>query len=270
MKARALVLLGPGTNRDRDVGEAIELAGGEAVVVPISRLATTKLSDFGMLIIPGGFSYGDALGAGALLALDLERRFAEKVAHFVSSGRPVLGICNGFQALVKSGILPGSAAGRGKGELAAELGAPRHREREFTLARNARGDFECRWVRLAVPPSRSIWTRDLGTFACPVAHGEGRLVAKDAAALDRLSAGAQIALVYARADGSPADGAWPENPNGSARDIAGLCNAEGNVLGLMPHPENAMRPRTRLASDQGNDLIVRKFFENGIKFAQAL
>ena len=270
MKARALVLLGPGTNRDRDVGEAIESVGGEAFVLPISHLASTRLSEFGMLVIPGGFSYGDALGAGALLALDLERRFAEEVAHFVSSGRPVLGICNGFQALVKSGILPGFATGRGEAELAAELASARPRERELTLARNARGLFECRWVRLAVPPSRSIWTRDIGSFACPVAHGEGRLVGKDAEVLDRLQAAAQVALVYARADGSPAEGAWPENPNGSARDIAGLCNAEGNVLGLMPHPENAVRPRTRFDSDRGNDLIVKKFFENGVKFARAL
>jgi len=262
MKARALVLLGPGTNRDRDVVEALEAAGGEAAVLPVAEAAGADFGAFGLLVIPGGFSYGDALGAGALLALDLERRFADQVRGFVDSGRPVLGICNGFQALVKAGILPGGGPTAKAPEVAGK-------GRDVTLARNARGGFECRWVRLVAPSSRCAWTEGLPAFTCPVAHGEGRLTASDEAVLTRLADEGHIALVYARADGRPAGGAWPENPNGSSLDIAGLCNHGGNVLGLMPHPENAIRPRTRLSSDRGNDAVARRLFENGIRLARS-
>ena len=263
MKPLALVLLGPGTNRDRDVVEALETAGGEGVIVPVSELPSVDMKSYAMLILPGGFSYGDALGAGALFALDLERRFADEVGAFVASGKPVLGICNGFQALVKSGILPGFSLG-----IAERDGEPV--EREITLARNEKGSFECRWVRLAAPESRSVWTEGLENFACPVAHGEGRIAAASDGSLDRLEKEGLVALVYAGTDGKRAGGSWPANPNGSSRDIAGLCNPAGNVLGLMPHPENAIRPRTRFSSDRGNDAAARMLFENGIRRARSL
>lgn len=265
MNVRALVVLGPGTNRDRDVIEAIEAAGGSGKVVPVGALAATDFGDFGMLVVPGGFSYGDALGAGALLALDLERRFADRVKRFVESGRPVLGICNGFQALVKAGILPGGADGT---EAAAMPGE--YPERKVTLTRNARGDFECRWVRLAASPSRSAWTAGIEGFACPVAHGEGRIATRDGATLEALEREGHVALVYAAPDGPRAEGRWPDNPNGSAGDIAGLCNRAGNVLGLMPHPENAVRPRRRYGADRGNDASARRLFENGIALSRSL
>ncbi|MCX7775087.1 MAG: phosphoribosylformylglycinamidine synthase I [Spirochaetaceae bacterium] len=222
---KALVLKAPGTNRDRDLVEALELAGSQAEVVPLAilREAPERIQKYGMVVVPGGFSYGDALGAGKLLALDLITYFQEAMSDFVASGRPVLGICNGFQALVKAGLLPGSA-----------------RSLQVTLTANEKGRFECRWVRLAAPASHCIWTQGLEDFWCPVAHGEGRLASFENEALARLREGGHIALIYTNADGQPAGGEYPANPNGSIGDIAGLCNEQGNVLGLMPHPENAV------------------------------
>ncbi|MCA9541459.1 MAG: phosphoribosylformylglycinamidine synthase subunit PurQ, partial [Myxococcales bacterium] len=150
--------------------------------------------------------------------------------HLAAAGRPVLGICNGFQALVKAGLIPG----------ADEAGVWSKR-RPATLTHNASGQFECRWVTLApVRNSRSLFTRGLTELIdCPVAHGEGRVVPRDADALAGLEAAGQVALRYVQADGGPA--AWPANPNGSANDIAALCNPAGNVMGLMPHPEDHLR-----------------------------
>jgi len=223
----ALILKAPGTNRDLDVQEAIEQAGGNAKILSLIELRETpyRFRDFGLLVVPGGFSYGDALGAGRLLALDLSHFFADEVRRFVESGKPVLGICNGFQALVRAGILPGkSGAGF-----------------QFTLAHNRSGHFECRWVRLIAPASHSLWTKGIDEIDCPVAHWGGSDLLRDATqGLDALEENGCIALRYATKEGMPAKEVYPDNPNGSALDIAGICNAEGNVLGLMPHPENAV------------------------------
>src|SRR6266498_3333368 len=167
MRPKALILQSYGSNRDLDVIEALTIAGADAAGIPLNELRTNKtlLSDFQLLVIPGGFSYADALGAGRLLALDLASYFADEISTFVDSGKPVIGICNGFQALVKSGILPGespSPSGRGvRGEGA-------------TLTFNAQGHFECRWVTLVPVSQTCIWTKDLDQLIeCPIAHGEG-------------------------------------------------------------------------------------------------
>src|SRR5512138_51218 len=169
MKPKALVLQAHGSNRDFDVIEALTLAGADAQGIPLNELRANKtlLSDFQLLVVPGGFSYADALGAGKLLALDLASYFANEITTFVESGKPVIGICNGFQALVKSGILPGESpsprrrGGRGEGK-------------EATLTFNAQGHFECRWVTLQPVSQKCIWTKGLDEFIqCPIAHGEG-------------------------------------------------------------------------------------------------
>ena len=250
---KAIILKAPGTNRDYDVQSAIEQAGGQADILPISRLRSDArlLRNYGMLVIPGGFSYGDALGAGRLFALDLSRFFAEEVGRFIESGKPVLGICNGFQVLVRAGILPGK----------------QFEPHRFTLAHNENGSFECRWVRLMAPASNSVWTRGIDFIFCPIAHGEGRFSADSAEAIEKLEKKGCIALQYTDSSGELAHGSYPENPNGSIRDIAGICNPEGNVLGLMPHPENAVLEWQTLALADRTADGARKLFENGLRYA---
>jgi phosphoribosylformylglycinamidine synthase len=250
---KVLILKAPGTNRDFDVQAAIERAGGVGEILPLSELrgAPKKMRDYGVLVVPGGFSYGDALGAGRLFALDLSHFFEDEVRRFVEEGRPVLGICNGFQALLKAGILPGEKFGA-------------HR---FTLAHNARGNFECRWVRLLISPSNSIWTRGIERIFCPVAHGEGRFTAAAAEGPALLWGSGCVALQYADGSGAPAEGRYPENPNGSILDIAGICNPEGNVLGLMPHPENAVFGWQAFSLPGRADDGALRLFENGLRYA---
>lgn len=264
MGVRALILRAPGINRDHDAAAACELAGARPELVHINRLADgdVQLQDYGMLLIPGGFSYGDHLGAGKLLAVDLQHRLAEQLADFVAAGRPVLGICNGFQVLVKAGILPGW-----------QTAASGDDTTPLTLTDNASGKFECRWVHLAAAPqSNCVFTRGIEQpLEVPVAHGEGRLAVRDATTLQRLQDGGQIALCYVMPDGGTAD--YPANPNGSVAAIAGLCNPQGNVLGLMPHPEDAVtaqqHPRwTREPwRREGDGLVI---FRNAVTYAASL
>jgi len=267
MKPRALVLQAHGSNRDFDVMEALTVAGAEARGVPLNELRKNKtlFSEYQMIIVPGGFSYADALGAGKLLALDLASYFAEEISAFVESGKPVIGICNGFQALVKSGILPGESpsprgrGSRGEGEIA-------------TLTFNEQGHFECRWVTLAPVSQTCIWTRELDDLIeCPIAHGEGNFQASNTFPLSSFIENDQIALTYIYADGSPANGEYPFNPNGSLLDIAGICNPQGNVLGLMPHPENHIHPYQHprwTRGRMGNSGLT--LFENGVKYASSI
>ncbi len=229
----AIVVAGPGTNRDTDAVLALDLAGAEPSVVLAGELTARPelLDDARIVVVAGGFSYGDALGAGRMLALDLTAadggHLGERLRSFVASGRPVVGICNGFQVLTRTGLLPGA------------------------LGHNAGGHFDCRWVRLAPEPaSRSIWAAGLDDeIECPIAHGEGRYVHPDP---DALAAAGQVALRYAGG-----------NPNGSVADIAGVCDATGVVLGLMPHPENHVlarqHPRHRLDPTTSRTLGLRLF-----------
>lgn len=259
MRPHALILHASGTNRDLEAAYALELAGGRPEIVHLNQLRTREKSwsDYQMLVIPGGFSYGDTLGAGRLLALDLQVYFANEVSALVNSGKPVIGICNGFQALVKAGILPFPPA-------------PDHGTRA-TLTFNASGRFECRWVTLAPHSQKCVWTRGLDLVDCPVAHGEGNFVLRDDALLDELVANDQVALRYAHIDGSPAHGDYPANPNGSIGDIAGICNSQGNVLGLMPHPEDHVLPYQSPRWTRGETARMGlRLFENGVQYAKQL
>jgi phosphoribosylformylglycinamidine synthase I len=250
-----LILHATGTNRDREAAWAVELAGGAPEIVHVNQLVVgeRRLADYRMMVLPGGFSYGDDLGAGRLWALDLLHRLADDVSDFVRRRRPVLGICNGFQALVKAGVLPGLAP-RGVHALAPTLPLEGGGRREgmvrrdiplATLTRNASGHFECRWVWLRPQEgSRCLFTQGLDEMIyCPVAHGEGNFVPRDEDVLHALQTNGQVALIYARPDGSAAD--YPWNPNGSVADIAGICDAGGTILGLMPHPEDHIVPEQR-------------------------
>lgn len=222
MTPKVLIPVALGTNRDHDLAEAFALAGAEPHAVPLTALRSGEVSmaDFQILAVPGGFSYGDALGAGRLFGLDLAGWFGDELHAAVERGVPVIGICNGFQALVRTGLLPGDVPS--------------------VLTENERATFECRWVTLgAEPANESAWLRDLSEpIRCPIAHGEGRFMSSDLAAVE---ARGGVALHYLDADGQRAHGAYPANPNGSPGDVAGVTDASGLVLGLMPHPENHVR-----------------------------
>jgi phosphoribosylformylglycinamidine synthase II/phosphoribosylformylglycinamidine synthase I len=256
---RVLVLHANGTNRDRDAALACRLAGGEPEVVHVNQLLTGErnLLDYHMLVIPGGFSYGDDLGAGVLWALDLRERLQD-INQFVAEGRPVLGICNGFQTLVKSGLLGLSDFVEGE-------------QRPVTLTYNERGQFECRWVHLLPNPnSPSLFARDLTEpIFCPIAHGEGRVAVRDEATLQALLDANLNALTYVDDDGTT--GEYPINPNGSVAHIAALTNPQGNVFGLMPHPENHIFPWQNPLRHRGaSGGLGLRLFENGIKAAKGL
>lgn len=263
MKPKALVLLAHGTNRDQDVAEALRLCGAEAEIVPLNSLHAGKQrwSNFQMLVLPGGFSYADALGAGKLLAIDMQSYFTDEIQEFVQAGKPVIGICNGFQALVKAGILPGESRER-REENGKELA---------TLTFNAHGHFECRWVTLQPVSQKCVWTKGLSELIeCPIAHGEGNFQVSDSALPSTLASLDQIALAYVHSDNMPARGEYPANPNGSLLDIAGICNPQGNVLGLMPHPENHIHawqhPQWTRGVERNSGLAL---FMNGVKYAEA-
>ena len=257
MKPSVLILHASGTNRDEETVRACEMAGARAEVVHINRMRAgeRRLADYDMLILPGGFSYGDALGAGVRWALDLRVYLQDELLDFAGRGRLILGICNGFQALVKSGLLPGALGDEKEGEPAREKPI----EREVTLTDNAQGRFECRWVYLmpnagAAAPVVSAIEEPI---FCPVAHGEGRFRA-GADTLVRLRAGGCIAFQYATASGELAEGAYPLNPNGSVADIAGICNPAGNIIGLMPHPEDHIEA-VQIPSRRGGGLGLQLF-----------
>lgn len=246
---RALVLRAPGINCDRETAQACRLVGFETHLVHINALLKepSSLLTYHLLVLPGGFSYGDDLGAGTLLGKNLQVHLAKELEQFIAEGRLVLGICNGFQTLVRAGLLPGSFPS--------------------TLTDNASARFECRWIELAIPPGPCVFTRGIErTIELPVAHGEGQFVLKNSSEFAQLQASGQAVLVYTRntRQASPSSAAstlpsqeveYPANPNGSLGNIAGVCNAAGNVMGLMPHPERFVsalqHPQRRAANEQG-------------------
>ena len=269
LRPKALILMATGTNRDGDAAQALGLAGAEPVILPIKQLRLSGLSwkEYQLLVIPGGFSYADALGAGKLLALDLVHYFTDQVSSFVADGKPVIGICNGFQALVKAGILQGAGSSKA------------------TLTYNASGHFECRWVTLNPLSQVCLWTKGLNEpIECPVAHGEGKFVLEEPLEAELEDGGQkpvpgasstgvfppeQVALVYAGPGGKHAYGLYPYNPNGSILDIAGICNPAGNVLGMMPHPENHVLAYQRPSWQQGVKHSGLPLFKNGVEYATA-
>lgn len=251
------VLKTDGINCDMEMSYALEAAGSNPEVVHINQLRNgeRRLDDFGILAIPGGFSYGDDIASGKVLANELTSYLSEQLQEFVDKDKPVLGVCNGFQVLVRTGLLPGRTLGG----------------QQATLADNEIGRFECRWIDLQVGRSvcRLLQPEDFEDQPIPMqtAHGEGRFFA-DQATITKLRANGQIVFRYASADGSGANG-FPANPNGALEDIAGICDPTGTILGMMPHPERSIaayhpdRSRTDIARMAANTI-----FSNIVRFAK--
>jgi phosphoribosylformylglycinamidine synthase len=223
---KALVLRAAGTNCDRETEFALQQAGFEVQRVHVFRFMEepARLRDYQFLVVPGGFSYGDDVAAGKILANQMLYRLSEPLNEFVAAGKLVLGVCNGFQVLIKSGLLPWGRVD------AAEA------NRDATLAWNDRGRFEDMWIHLRADSDKCVFLPKGEVIDLPIAHGEGKFVPRDAAMLDRLRSGDQVALRYVDAAGNTGQ-PYPINPNGSVDDVAALCDPTGRVMGLMPHPE---------------------------------
>jgi phosphoribosylformylglycinamidine synthase subunit PurQ / glutaminase len=247
MAPKTLILRAAGVNCDGETLHAFQLAGAVPELLHVNRLLENPrlLDEFKILAIPGGFSYGDDIAAGKILANQINHHLREPIVGFVKSGRPVIGICNGFQVLVKTDLLPGPLGGK--------------TGQTCTLTNNDCGRFVDRWIRLAPRSKKCIWTQGLPPIELPIAHGEGKFVPADEAVRRDLWARDQVALVY---DGG-------DNPNGSIDDIAGVCDETGLIFGLMPHPERhadaIQHPawKSRPENREGEGLQI---FRNAVKY----
>jgi len=227
IKPKVCVLRTAGTNCDKETAFAFIKAGADAELVHINSLVDSrkKLSEFHILALPGGFSYGDDIASGKIFANELKCKLNSDLKDFIQQGKLIIGICNGFQILVKSGLLPGN-------ELL---------NQEASLIINDSAKFEDRWTYLKnsnnkVRYSKCVWIKDLPeVIYLPVAHGEGKFMVKEKAVLSKLKDNQQIVFQYCNQEGDLSG--YPDNPNGSEENIAGICDDTGRILGLMPHPE---------------------------------
>ena len=235
MKPRVAVLFGFGINCDHETKAVFELVGAEADRVHVNRFVSgeSSLEAYDILAVPGGFSFGDHLGSGRLLGNRMRFAMRDALRTFVEAGKPIIGICNGFQVLVKTGLLPGPASGE----------SPDFVQRG-SLTLNDSGRYEDRWVTLEFDPeSPCIWTKGMTRIECPVRHGEGKYVMPSPEDVDRLQEHHQLTVRYVDPATELGKGIsdqplpYPTSPNGSMRNIAGICDATGLVFGLMPHPE---------------------------------
>ena len=225
---KVIVLRAAGSNCDFETKYAFERVGCKAELIHINRLLNddVQLSEYQILAIPGGFTYGDDVSAGKILANQMKYQLADKLTEFHNRDKLVIGICNGFQVLVKSGLLP-----------QVDL----DNEQDVTLTFNDSGKFEDRWVHLRVNESPCVFTQATKEQVYfPVAHAEGKFVPRNSRVLETLKSNKQIVFQYTAPDGRAPQ--YPHNPNGSVEDIAGICDVTGRVLGLMPHPERHIDP----------------------------
>ena len=267
---RIIVLRAPGSNCDQEAAFAFETAGGKSEIVHLNRaLENPKiLAAAQILCVPGGFSYGDDMSAGRVFGNQIRHHLAGAMQEFKAAGKLILGICNGFQILIKSGVLLPDRAD----------------EPIATLTNNDSGKFECRWINLAVEGSKCVFLKGIERLYVPIAHAEGKFVARDEATLDALERNGQLCLRYAEESGGRSQESaenpnsqfpmpksllpYPTNPNGAQRNTAGVCDETARFLGLMPHPERHIDPTqhphwTREKQERGDGLAV---FENAVKY----
>lgn len=258
-KARVIVLRTAGTNCDYETVYGFQIAGADVDLIHINQLirGEKELFPYHILAIPGGFSYGDDIAGGKILANELKYRLRKPMEQFVADGKLIIGICNGFQVMVKAGLLPGF---NGISET-----------QETTLYNNDSGKFESRWVYLKhIDDGKCVFTRNMKeVIYLPVAHGEGKFTTIDTETLDALEAGDQIVFKYVDSEGNYAG--YPCDPNGSDRHIAGICDSTGRIFGLMPHPERHLNkyghPRWTREElpEEGDGLAI---FKNAVEYAQ--
>jgi phosphoribosylformylglycinamidine synthase len=258
MGLRVAILFTAGTNCDQETKHALELAGAQVELVHINllRAGERRLKDYQLLVLPGGFTYGDYIAAGRILANELRSILKDELMDFIQLGFPILGICNGFQVLAKAGILPG-------------FDAP-FSEPVVTLDANDSGRFEDRWVYLKPLSTPCIFTKGIDAlFELPVAHAEGKFLVKDDGILRRLREHNQVVLEYSTPAGGRAD--YPYNPNGSVEGIAGICDPTGRIFGLMPHPERFISPfQHPLWTRKKVEPIGLKTFKNAVEYIKSL
>ncbi|MBU4304450.1 MAG: phosphoribosylformylglycinamidine synthase I [Candidatus Omnitrophica bacterium] len=230
MKAiKVLIVRTAGTNCDQETKVAFEILGAKVELMHVNDLVKSKekLFNYQIIAFPGGFTYGDDIAAGKILANELKMKLRDELDRFLHKNRLMIGICNGFQVLVKMGVLPGNVPWK----------------QEATLANNDSGRFDDRWVYLKQAASckpqaanRCVWTREIDeVIYLPVAHGEGKFIPADDTLLRKLKADGQIVFQYCDREGG--EPLYPDNPNGSIAHIAGICDRTGRIFGLMPHPE---------------------------------
>ncbi len=225
---KVLILRAPGTNCDQETGYAFELAGGAASYAHINQLIETPamVKDYQILCLPGGFSYGDDIAAGRILASQMQSRLSDVLSQFHAEGKLILGICNGFQILIKSGfLLPPD-----------DQGLP------ATLTWNDSGRFIDCWVNLKADNDKCVFLKDVEQMYLPIAHAEGKFVPRNETILNSLASNNQLALKYCRPGGLNGHVPYPHNPNGSTAHVAGICDDTGRIFGLMPHPERHIDP----------------------------
>jgi phosphoribosylformylglycinamidine synthase subunit PurQ / glutaminase len=273
-RVRVCVMRIEGTNREEDAKTAFEVAGADEVeLVHLKQLAHAptvpadlhrNMNDYDVLFFPGGFSAGDAVRAGAIWAARIRADLLDQLRSFIESGRPVGGVCNGFQVLLEVGALPAWSA------TLAEVP-------EAALLTNDIGRFQCRFVELKrSETTRCVWASEtpLENVLVPIAHGEGKFALAPEAEADglrRLEEQGQIVFRYVRPEGTPANGEFPYNPNGSLADIAGICNERGNVFGMMPHPENAVFPHQMPDwTRRGREPLGVTIFRSAVSYARSL
>ena len=256
MAVKVLILRTAGTNCDEETDFAFRLAGAHTARLHINvlRESPDRLLGFSILAIPGGFSYGDDLGAGTVMANEMVTLLRPALEEFIEQGRLIIGICNGFQVLVKTGLLPGLARWK----------------QQTTLTVNDSNKFEDRWTYLKAPPNRCVLVEGGESLYLPVAHAEGKFVPSGDEILKALQENGQIVFRYTDPSGRPAPG-YPWNPNGSVDDIAALCDPTGRIVGMMPHPERHCLPiqhprwtREGLKA-QGDGLRI---FQRAVRFAE--
>jgi phosphoribosylformylglycinamidine (FGAM) synthase-like amidotransferase family enzyme len=278
MRPRILILRAPGTNCDAETAYAFERAGGQPETMHVRRVLESprQLHDYQVLCVPGGFSYGDDIASGRIFGIQLQHHLADVLGEFKTAGKLILGICNGFQTLAKCGLLTEDKPADGPG---------------VTLAWNVSRKYEDRWVNLSVVPGQCVFLAGITQMYLPVAHGEGRFFTRDAQLLDTLNSRGQLPLRYASSAArqlQPAGAAaeseaksnqprtdtessipYPDNPNGSLANVAGMCDQTGRVFGLMPHPERYIDPThhprwTRGEAGEVGDGL--RLFQNAVEF----